>query len=213
MIFGWMNGKMQYAWGLMILTVDVWLSRFFFWGPSFNKVIPYLKGLSVLRGGENSVIVHAFSNGGTVNLRHLTESLKRANTNLQTSAIILDSTPGRGEPEAAISAFTYGMKGVTGFLAKAGFRGFFFLWGLLTKVTGQRDTPVERAARNVISSKTGPLKGPRLYLYSKIDPLVNYRHVEEHVEMTRRDGMLFIQSAFIRMSIGGEVEKVISTGL
>ncbi|KAI8835539.1 hypothetical protein BC829DRAFT_493542 [Chytridium lagenaria] len=94
LIFGWMNGKMQFVnkyatyYRERGYTVLVNLSRsqdFFLSGPAFKEAIPYLESLGILEGGKNKAIVHAFSNGGTVNLRHLTETLKRFKTSLHTS--------------------------------------------------------------------------------------------------------------------------------
>ncbi|KAJ3212230.1 hypothetical protein HDU67_003950 [Dinochytrium kinnereticum] len=212
-LFGWMNGKMQYVnkyakyyqeRGHTVLVNLNTSKDFFFSGPSnYMAAIPLLEELGVLDGGGKCAIVHAFSNGGelqliyspvsyinagTVNLMNLTSALKTAKRALKTKAIILDSTPGRGESKSAIQAFSHGMKGIKGFLFRSSLTAFFFLYGIWRYLRGDRQTPVERAAKNVVSTRSGGLQGPRLYLYSKADRLVNYQHVEAYQDITKADG-------------------------
>ncbi|KAJ3212231.1 hypothetical protein HDU67_003951 [Dinochytrium kinnereticum] len=205
-IFGWLNGKMQYVKkyakyyqerGHTVL-VNLSTTKEFMFGnrAHFDEGVAVLERFGVLKGGGKAAVVHTFSNGGCVNLLNMTNSLKNANKALATKAIILDSNPGRGETEAAINGFTYGMKGVGRLFARGFLRIFFFLFGVWSFLVGKRETPVERGANNVVSRQIGGLEGPRLYLYSKIDDLVNYKHVEEHQETTKAGGDLVYARLF-----------------
>ncbi|KAJ3115761.1 hypothetical protein HDU96_000094 [Phlyctochytrium bullatum] len=194
-IFGWMNGKLQYVLkyakfyqerGHPVIVRLSNSSEFFFGGLSLKTAVPCLQDLGVFT--NRKVIFHAFSNGGTTELLKLTTHLKSRNLALTPQAIILDSCPGRGETSSALQAFTHGMTGFRKLFAVAGLRFFFFLLRAWNFLTGTKETIVERAAKNIVSRKGGPYRAPRLYLYSKTDPLVKFHHVEEYQEMTRRDG-------------------------
>ncbi|KAJ3212232.1 hypothetical protein HDU67_003952 [Dinochytrium kinnereticum] len=198
MIFGWVNGQMKYVskyaeyyqdrGHTVLLSLST--SRDFFLPEKthLDNDVRLLDEFGVLQGGKSAAVVHAFSNGGTVKLHNLTKNLHAAQQMLITKAIILDSTPGTFDKKTAIIGLTDGLTGISRRLAEAGLRITYFFDDVKTWILGKRDTPVERAARNVVSSRSGPLKGPRLYIYSKADAFIDFRDVEEYQNTTRRGG-------------------------
>ncbi|KAI8847163.1 hypothetical protein BC829DRAFT_396971 [Chytridium lagenaria] len=171
-------------------------NSFFFSGPgAFKKGVPVLEELGVLKGGRNKAVVHAFSNGGTINLHKLTTLLTSLKKPLQTSAIILDSTPGRSSIDSALTAFTHNTKGLTRLLFRFFLRAVFTLIKIYYTFRGIKETAIEKAARNAVT-KMGGLEGPRLFLYSRKDELVKWNHVEEYQEMGRGDGVVVVAKRF-----------------
>lgn len=109
-----------------------------------------------------------------------------------TSALILDSTPGRGGIQRAINIFAFGlgMGPLKKYLFAAFFSAFAFVRWTLTPVLRRPFSP-ERLRLWLYRPDALPWMSkdtPRLYVYSLPDAMVDYRDVVEHVEGCRKLG-------------------------
>ncbi|KAJ3416318.1 hypothetical protein HDV05_002258 [Chytridiales sp. JEL 0842] len=173
--------------------------------------------------GDSRVIVHVFSNGGCYMLNTLNMMLNNGTIpetpptpfqpkeeqeeskallkgddmgtyqTLRTSAVILDSCPGK------FHRIHNNVRAFSTFVSTPWIRTYlwkpvlYILFAILMTLQRFRRRPpaVAIAAKNAVST-LHPLPGPRLFLYSKADELVHWEDTKEWVDEARREkgGML-----------------------
>ncbi|SPO30571.1 uncharacterized protein UTRI_05188 [Ustilago trichophora] len=148
-------------------------------------------------------VIHSFSDGGAGNLAlFLDEMARRTGPSPRVHSLIMDSSPGKSNPQTASIAFTMHManrpllRAIVRFFVYIG----LYLLKIWTKVTGQTargelmrkrlnslrswswvtasHTPKPQGA--VSKESAGAEYPPRMYVYTKADQLIPWQFVEEH---------------------------------
>ncbi|EME85490.1 uncharacterized protein MYCFIDRAFT_161165 [Pseudocercospora fijiensis CIRAD86] len=145
--------------------------------------------------GDKSGIIHlhAFSNGGGTVATHLALSLWNSRDRKPTriwNKVVFECLPGRPRAEQAVTAISYSLPSnwlvriVGRFLIRVYiYSGLFLCWLLRREDMLTR----ERRRLNAIPSNTsGPV--PRLYMYSKADPIVSAIDCHDHAVEARKIG-------------------------
>ncbi|KAI8827395.1 hypothetical protein BJ741DRAFT_28512 [Chytriomyces cf. hyalinus JEL632] len=155
-----------------------------------------------------NAVLHLFSNGGSIKLRHLLHCLDARNMKLKTSAVILDSCPGRASLEGGSHFVTVGIKNsVARVIARNGVYAAYRMYmainagfaavGLPFKDMSKH--PIEIAAPYAVSEKNpdGNVTGPRLFLYSDEDKLCQVHEIQERIEACKAEGIVVEEKMFV----------------
>ncbi|CAG7849780.1 SubName: Full=Uncharacterized protein {ECO:0000313/EMBL:CCA74862.1} [Serendipita indica DSM 11827] len=206
LIFGWMDGKLahvaKFSAGYRVMfpysnqivvqsRADLFILPKFVLRNRLRPILPLLRNLGVVGSAptKHRILVHALSNGGACQLNYLSQILKKEATNVITSAMVLDSTPGGDDIRSAIYVFNHT-------IANPILRWvFLFAIGIVQAVAVLlRLVPVRMhdIIRKAICSpnwlpwtnKTTPF----LYVYSKTDRSVPYKQVQAHTEKAETMG-------------------------
>ena len=164
-------------------------------------VTPYITDAEN-EGRKPRILVVAFSNGGSFTFTTFAREFRKqhAGVRLPLSALILDSSPDRGEYNRAVAAVWISGR-------KNPFLGPFTLV-MLHLVFGSiwafhhalgKEDRIQRAYRELNESGLVLDMIPRLYLYSKADQIVDWEEVEQHADTARMSG-------------DAQVEKVVFEG-
>jgi len=161
------------------------------WSEATNvkRVKPVVEILCALP--ENTtLLVHLFSNGGAFTARVIARAYKeKMGKALPTSAMILDSSPGKATYEATVRAFAVSLPKniVVRSLGKLLLR---FLWCLyiLGYMLRRRVELVEQTRRDLNDESLFDITAPRIYIYSVADNMVAWDLVEEHAEDAKKLG-------------------------
>ncbi|KAJ3222687.1 hypothetical protein HDU81_009675 [Chytriomyces hyalinus] len=153
-------------------------------------------------------VLHLFSNGGSIKLRHLLHCLDAQNLKLKTTAVILDSCPGRASLKGGSHFVTVGIKNsVARVIARNGVYAAYQLYmvvnagfaavGLPFKDMSKH--PIEIAAPYAVSEKNpdGNVTGPRLFLYSDEDKLCQVHEIQERIESCKAEGIVVEEHMFV----------------
>ncbi|KAK4186506.1 hypothetical protein QBC35DRAFT_268320 [Podospora australis] len=156
-----------------------------------SPALPFIKSIFPTPASTSSspeVLIHVWSNGGSIVLSSLRLSLLKSG-HLPKYAIIYDSTPGLFHYKSAFLAFTTGLKGWVWWLA-AGPMHLFCVWFWLWHVVvgkGRTGPLVELAnAHNNTLLKEKEVR--RTYIYSQGDRLVKWVDVENHGKEAKEKG-------------------------
>ena len=136
------------------------------------------------------LLLHFFSNGGSVTSTLIAEKYKeKMGKILPTTALILDSTPGRATYEATIRAFAVALpkNPVIRFIGSLLLRLFYGMYWAAYLLSSQKD-PVEKARADLNAKSLMDVDTPRLYVYSEADDMVAWQFVEEHIEEAKTLG-------------------------
>jgi hypothetical protein len=139
-------------------------------------------------GGE--LLVHSFSNGGGTLLVEFAKMwVKRKGAPLPMRAQVMDSAPGKGGWKRSYAAIAVSLPRnlftrVFGGVAIWGFLVCVFVWNT---VLGKENAMVVMA-RLLNDAELFDVRAPRVYLYSKVDAMVGFEEVEEHVAAAERAG-------------------------
>ncbi|KAK4197005.1 hypothetical protein QBC40DRAFT_208130, partial [Triangularia verruculosa] len=155
--------------------------------------VPFIKSsLSSLSPNDSpttpQVLIHLWSNGGSLLLHHLRLSLTPQH--LPKYIIIYDSCPGQYRYLAAFRAFSAGLSGIL-YWAVAPFLHLFCAWGWFWHVlVGKNKTgPLAYLNRGHNDfGKLGEKEVRRGYIYSEGDRLVHWSDVEAHAEEAKKRG-------------------------
>ncbi|KAK0667670.1 hypothetical protein QBC41DRAFT_134174 [Cercophora samala] len=167
-------------------------------------VVPFIQSLFASRGasqpggdGEGNtkpeVLIHLWSNGGSLLLHHLRLALTPEA--LPKYVIIYDSCPGQYRYLSAFKAFSAGLKGVVYWLV-APVLHLFCAWGWFWHVFVGRNRTGPLAYLNRGHNdfeKLGGKEVRRGYIYSEGDELVHWRDVESHAAEARRNGFRVVR--------------------
>jgi hypothetical protein len=168
-------------------------SREFFWrsieanNDLLKPVADRLKAgiLSSDRTSPPSLLIHVFSNGGCLQLTTLAELLSSSSSSstpsLPARAIAFDSCPGRTTLGITLRAFTAPIKSTpVRYLAYVPLTA----WFLGSRLTGQPNL-IEVMRDKLNDPALLPADAQRLYLYSRIDELIDPTDVEAHANDAR----------------------------
>ncbi|KAJ3232182.1 hypothetical protein HDU78_007285 [Chytriomyces hyalinus] len=145
-------------------------------------------------------VLHLFSNGSNIKLRHLLHCFDARNMKLKTRAVILGSCPDRASLEGGSHFVTVGIKtSVARVIARNGVYAAYRMYmgvkagfaavGLPFKDMSKH--PIEIAAPYAVSEKNpdGNVTGPRLFLYSDEDKLCQVHEIQERIEACKAEGV------------------------
>ena len=180
---------------IVAITTTSFDAVFTTWAASHKRVEPVLEVLYALPP-DARLLLHFFSNGGsftsTMIARKYQETMGKR---LPTTALVLDSTPGRATYEATVRAFAVALpknpviKAIGTLVLRLAFFLFrlaYFLNGLMVQ-EGHLDL-VERVRVDLNSMNLMDVNCPRLYIYSEADDMVAWQFVEEHVQEAEKLG-------------------------
>ncbi|KAI8820913.1 hypothetical protein BJ741DRAFT_715696 [Chytriomyces cf. hyalinus JEL632] len=152
-----------------------------------------------------------------IKLRHLLHCLDARNMKLKTTAVVLDSSPGRASLEGGSHFVTVGIKNsVARFIARNGvyvaYRMYvainagFSAVGLPFKDMSKHS--IEIAAPCAVSEKNpdGNVTGRRLFLCSDEDKMCQVHEIQERIEVCKAEGiaveeMMFIGSEHVKHAV------------
>ncbi|CAL1696476.1 unnamed protein product [Somion occarium] len=206
-VFGWMGAQLahlrkyldQYKTLYPDTNAILVISRpeHFFHGTkkqeeSLAPLLSYFKREGLF-DGKASLLVHAFSNGGAVQLTRLSTMIERSKQlGPRALAFVFDSLPGETSLSTAVDAFTIGFKGpVVKVIAYVAFALLFFVFHLVHTVTGAK-FPIEQTRQILNDPHLLPGASentPRLYLFSDKDRLVPVTAVESHIADAKQLGL------------------------
>jgi alpha-beta hydrolase superfamily lysophospholipase len=194
-----------------IVVILIPLSYIETFSPHASKdlaaVVPLLEEYQVLTDspGTNRILVHTFSNGGCHSLNtlvtHLNQGQQIISSNstitpasaspslrsLRTSAVIMDSCPGKFNIYSTIQAFSTITTNpyLKTLIIKPLLYTFFGVVSVVFRMLGTRP-PIEISAGRMASTVT-TVPGPRLILYSKADEMVLWSDTKYWIEMARKE--------------------------
>jgi hypothetical protein len=170
-----------------ILLIESTVKGMFF-GVDQKPAIDFLKTYTATNFSGNAII-HISSNGGATNATSLGLAIKHKNISLKFTNMIIDCCPGKGELDSATHAMSFALpkQPIINFIGWYMIYAFTASYVFFINATGSEDVIswIRRVMNDggVYSSST-----KRLYLYSKKDALVNWKHVSEHAEAARNRG-------------------------
>lgn len=153
----------------------------------FDKI---LKACPPGQDGDNRVLVHIFSNGGSYRFCNLAARyLLTTDTPIPIRALIIDSAPSPCSPRSEADAVTRGL-GLTGPIRLLSFAmslvalSLQWIW---TFITWQNE-PFSWARKVLNDPAVVNHDSARVYIYSREDQIVDWRGVEAHAEEAQRQG-------------------------
>ncbi|KAI9336335.1 hypothetical protein BDR26DRAFT_1008890 [Obelidium mucronatum] len=177
----------------------------------FDSLIAYIKEHSLVEphkddnniisnnnaSGNDKIVIHCFSNGGVFKLRRFITSLHAQNLTLKSTHVILDSCPGRPSALSGAGFLTSGitnpyLKSIVWTLSYAGLVPFLTLFGTSNHA-------ISRSASYAVSTKNkdGNVHGPRLFLYSDSDDLVQASEVRGYIQEAKKEGVVVEERFFV----------------
>lgn len=149
--------------------------------------------------GEPELLVHVFSNGGSVMLSNLYRLFHGGNTaaaatksrpeaaGLPPHALIMDSTPGYFSYRRSIYALTAAMpQGLVSLMLRPFVHVLVAWFWFLARIMGQ--DPLGRVADAHNDPSINKHEHARTYMYSTVDKMVDWRHVEHHAAEAKSKG-------------------------
>jgi hypothetical protein len=189
---------------ILVVTTTAIDAAFVTWAANYKRVDLVLEILYTLPP-DAKFLLHLFSNGGAFTNNLIANRYReRTGKTLPTTAIILDSTPGRATYEATVRAFAVALPKnlvfkVLGILALrlvfGLYRLAYHLKGLLVQ-EGHMDL-VERVRVDLNTKSLIDVGSPRLYIYSEADDMVHWQFVEEHIEEAEKLGCVVHKEKFL----------------
>lgn len=186
--------------GATILVAKSFLRHMFWFPTAREELVPVVSVIrnildegtasDVTTSGRPSVLLHVFSNTGLSTASNLFEVYtKITSKKFPLHATVFDSSPGRYEYHAIVSAVKFGAPRNRPLqrllsLPLAHFLSTF-MW-ILMNVFGVQDWVV--FWRAAVNDPTQIVETHRSYVYSSFDPLVEARMVESHAESARERG-------------------------
>jgi hypothetical protein len=151
--------------------------------------------------GSNSVLLHAFSNGGLKNATQLVAALPLQHCQQAFCAVILDSSPGDFTywQTAKTIIFSLPPNPILRSVGAAITYPVLFMVFLLDHV-GVLENPVGVGRRLLNNESIFDLQTPRLYVYSKADGMVPWRAVHEHAQQARETGFKLVEEVVFERS-------------
>ncbi|KAF9884584.1 hypothetical protein FE257_001468 [Aspergillus nanangensis] len=163
-------------------------------GPSSSVDTPMSGNDSI----QPNILMHAFSNSGGLNLEAVSaiwHAMQRSAMQkpgpLPIKALILDSTPGGTSFFREFPRWTSGVALGFAFLPK--FLAKLVAGMIVTVLMGLpillgRESMPQRGRRVINSPTNIPVDSARLYIYSKADPLIHDKDVEQHAREAKEKG-------------------------
>ena len=153
---------------------------------------------ALLAHGDEEILVHLFSNGGSKQLTNLTAAyLKQTGRLLPVQALVLDSAPGRATFWQSIRVMLLTLPRQW-YLRPLLFAFTFLLVGtfwLAKHLTRAKDV-LDRLAEDLNDTRLMVQGARRCYIYSESDESVKARDVEDHADDARHKGWLVSTEKF-----------------
>ncbi|KAG9038511.1 hypothetical protein FS842_003264 [Serendipita sp. 407] len=223
-LFGWMDAKLAhiskysvayraiypYAHQIVVAsTYEVFILPKFVLRRRLQPILPLLTSLGVIGPSTrpHRILTQALSNGGSSQLNYLSQILPKSTPNVVTSAVVLDSTPGGDDWGSATYVFNMTIPNI---FLRYPFYVFLVAIQVISFLLGRTTWKIHGPVRNAIlkpdwlpwmSWKTTPF----LYVYSKADRSVPYRHVQKHTEVAEGKGQDITRLVF---DTSGHVEHM-----
>jgi len=149
---------------------------------------------------STGILLHAFSEGGSHKCCELaSEYLIATGGRLPVMALLLDSTPGHPRFTRLCSALAKSFPPI--FVIKQLALAIAVLvlaitWTLYHVVKGYENNPVSTSRRQLLDPDLFSLSIPRCYMYSKLDPLIAWEDISEHVCMAIEQGSDVLEYVF-----------------
>jgi Eukaryotic protein of unknown function (DUF829) len=155
-----------------------------------TNLSPMTTALSSDPAPEKRLLVHLFSNGGTLSFSDISALYKKETGHLlPTKAIIFDSCPGRPTAAEGWAAMSLGLpKGLLWYPAAA---TILFLLGVIAigRYGLGMPTFIDRIFPKLLDGEVVDLGARRLYVWSEADRIVNARDPKEHARLAREKGV------------------------
>lgn len=157
------------------------------WGTDLTAALDivkkYIDGRKAKQGGSSrsGIILQMSSNGGASSATSLTRALQQSNLQLPLDAVILDCSPGKLSLLSSTRAVTLQLSNsaiirVVGAWLTYVFFGFYMIMKMALRVKDD----ITRVRLDLNDPALFTRDTPRLYLYSKADTLIEWKHVEDH---------------------------------
>jgi hypothetical protein len=174
------------------------------WDANLKRVAPVLEILYTLPPNAR-LLLHFFSDGGSfTSLLIAKKYQEKMGKLLPTTALILDSSPGRATYEATVRAFAVALPKnpvikAVGILVLRLFFGLYRLAYLLKGLLVQKGelNVVEKGRIDLNSRSLMDVATPRLYIYSEADDMVEWEFVEEHIEEAEKFGYVVYREKYV----------------
>lgn len=174
-------------------------------------------------GGDGSVFIHLFSNGGVFATAQVLQAYKTATGKpLRVSSMLIDSAPGKPTPSLSIKAFSYALpqtiilRQLSYALLSTVIWGIYLkrkslgiMWRLFWKrpemtddVVVYGDDPLAYTRKAIldpefVAAGTPAEKTKTCYIYSDADELVPWKDVEEHAALASKHSRVVHLEKFI----------------
>jgi hypothetical protein len=171
-----------------------------------KRVGPVLEVLYTLPP-KTKLLLHFFSNGGSFTSILIAKKYQeKMGKLLPATAVILDSTPGRGTYEATVRAFAVALpkNPVIRVIGILGIRMFFWLYYFAYLLRRKLDL-VAQASKDLNTKTLMDVDTPRLYIYSEADDMVAWQSVEEHIEEAKKLGYTVESEKYLESSHCGHM--------
>jgi len=201
LIFGWMNARLPHIHKYTELYHRTYPSATQLLVRSFGDylyassrtvprdLLPVAKILSEYQ--QKRVLVHTFSNGGCLMLISLADALStlsQSPTPIPASAVVLDSCPGDSNPMSSARAFSAVTNPLFQWPLRAFMLAIFCTYWLYRRITFKGDY-FDAMRRKLLDPQVLSHGGPRTYIYSYADKLINPKAVEVHAADAKRLGL------------------------
>ncbi|KEP52304.1 putative indole-diterpene biosynthesis protein PaxU [Rhizoctonia solani 123E] len=214
LIFGWMGAQLPHLYKYteqynklypFATQIMVRAHAKYFWGSETTRraaVSPVIKLLRDAGIHENTMaessglLVHAFSNGGALNVTTLARAIADSRTSASNTsaiparALIYDSLPGVLNIRVTLLAFTAAIRSPAFRAIAKFFLGILYIMGTVWKylealVFGPKEDLVTKLHRELNEPKLLPQHIPRAYMYSEVDELIPASSVEGHAKKAK----------------------------
>ncbi|KAJ3138204.1 hypothetical protein HK100_012811 [Physocladia obscura] len=140
------------------------------------------------------IAVHILSNGGIFRLRRMLHALNARGLQLKrTNGIVLDSCPGTQSAASIAGLVTSRFKDAS-YVKAAVWPAAYAVAAVATRVADYSNHPVSTSARYAISEgNDGNVRGPRMFVYSRGDDVVQWSDVAEFAESARAEGIVVVE--------------------
>ncbi|PGH06046.1 hypothetical protein GX51_02637 [Blastomyces parvus] len=165
------------------------------------RVAPFV---TALRASDGPIHFHVFSNGGMYSLYQIaTEYRSRVGKPIPIKSLIVDSAPGQHGLTTAARAFSYALPRF--FIIRM--VGACVIWTILiahwlVSKLGRKGNAFDNAMIELNDPALIDVKAKRLYIYSKTDELVQWKHVEAHVAQAIATGWQVSTAVFKSPHVG-----------
>ena len=162
---------------------------------------------ALLAKDDGKTLVHAFSNGGSIQFNSLAAAYRKETGKLlPVRALVLDSAPGRATLRQSVGTILatlqmqWYLRPLLVVLASL-FVGT--LW-LVKQLTGAKDV-VEQLREDLNDRRLVAHEARRCYIYSDTDESVSAKDVEEHADDARQKGWLVSMEKFVGSAHAGHM--------
>jgi len=189
---------------ILAITTTSLDAAFTTWAANLKRISPALEILYTLPP-NSKLLLHSFSDGGSFTSTFIAKKyLDKMGKMLPTTAMILDSSPGRASYEGTVRAFSVALpkNPIIKFIGILGIRLVWWLYRIASLLRGLfvldgHLNLVERARVDLNTKSLMNIDTPRLYIYSEADDMVAWNLIEEHIEEAEKLGYVVDREKFL----------------